>query len=335
VTDERAGTPGPAIEDARVTVVVMSRDRRDELVASLGRHRAPVILVDNGSADGTAAAVRAAHPHVTVVEAGRNLGAAARTLGARLAGTPYVAFADDDSWWAPGSLTVAADVLERDPAVAVVQARVLVGPDERPDPFCAVLAASPLPRPAGTDLPAVLGFIACAALVRRDAFLAAGGFDDVVRFPGEEERLAWDLAARGHALVHEPRAVVHHHPSPRRHAPERRVAAVTRSHLLTGVLRLPWPEVARDARAAARTGPGRRGLRTALPDLPRAVRRRRVLPAHVQRLRALLAAAAAAPRAASRPHPSSVAPPAVGTRAVPAVRPRAPDPAARGREEPP
>lgn len=99
MTDASQATParpGPVVEDARVTVVVMSRDRREELVATLGRHRAPVVLVDNGSTDGTAAAVRAAHPHVTVVEARRNLGAAARTLGARLAATPYVAFADDD-----------------------------------------------------------------------------------------------------------------------------------------------------------------------------------------------------------------------------------------------
>jgi GT2 family glycosyltransferase len=301
--DEGSGPAGPVVEDARVTVVVMSRDRRDELVASLGRHRAPVILVDNGSTDGTVPAVRAAHPHVRVVEAGRNLGAAARTLGVRLAETPYVAFADDDSWWAPGSLTTVADLLEADPDVAVVQAHVLVGPEERDDPFSDELAASPLPRPPRTDLPTALGFIACAAMVRRDAFLAAGGFDDVVRFPGEEERLALDLAAAGLAIVHAPQAVVHHHPSPRRHSPDARVAAVTRSHLLTAVLRLPWPEVVRDAATAARTPAGRRGLRGATRDVPRALRRRRVVPPQVLRLRWLLggppAAGSAAPAAAS------------------------------------
>ncbi|WP_282945541.1 glycosyltransferase family 2 protein [Cellulomonas endometrii] len=291
MTDEER--PGPGVEDARVTFVVMSRDRRDELVQSLGRHRAPVILVDNGSTDGTAAAVRAAHPHVRVVEAGRNLGAAARTLGVRLAETPYVAFADDDSWWAPGSLALVADVLDADPDVAVVQARVLVGPEERPDPFNDVLAASPLPRPPRTDLPTALGFMACAAIVRRDAFLAAGGFDDVVRFPGEEERLALDLAAAGHAIVHAPQAVVHHHPSPRRHSPGARVTAATRSHLLTAILRLPWRDVARDARSPARTPPRRRRLAAPVRDL-RALRERRVTPPRVLSLRALLDAPPAA-----------------------------------------
>ncbi|WP_308169077.1 glycosyltransferase family 2 protein [Cellulomonas hominis] len=294
---------GDAVEDPRVTVVVMSRDRCAELVASLGRHRAPVVLVDNGSTDGTADAVRAAHPRARVVEAGRNLGAAARTLGVRLARTPYVAFADDDSWWAPGSLARAAAVLDADPGVAVVQAGILVGPDERPDPFCAVLAASPLPRSPRTDLPAVLGFVACAAMVRRDAFLAAGGFDDVVRFPGEEERLALDLAAAGHVLVHDPAAVVHHHPSPRRGDPATRAAAVTRSRLLTGALRLPWPDVARDAAGAVRTPAGRRGVRAALPDLPRALARRRPVPPRVRRLRALLAAPAQPALSRTAPSP--------------------------------
>lgn len=270
----------PFVEDARVTVVVASRDRREELVASIAEHRAPVILVDNGSTDGSAVVVRRAHPWVEVLEVGENLGAHGRTLGARLARTPYVAFADDDSWWAPGSLRAAADVLERDPDVALVAARVLVGADERPDPFCAVLAASPL-RHRGR--PRLLGFVACAAMVRRDDLLAVGGFDDVVRFPGEEERVALDLAARGRAIVYADDVVVHHHPSPARHSPERRVRAVTRSAVLTAVLRLPWSDVADRVRRALGGGPATRaGVADALRDLPAALRRRRVVPPAVR-----------------------------------------------------
>ncbi|WNB86256.1 glycosyltransferase [Cellulomonas sp. ATA003] len=197
-----------------MTIVVASRNRRDELLASLGRHRAPVVLVDNGSTDGTAQAVRDAHPHVDVLELGRNAGAAGRTLGVRRARTPFVAFADDDSWWAPGSLRTAADALARTPRLALVDVRTLVGPDQRLDPFCALLADSPLPRADDLPGPRILGFMACAAMVRRDAFLAVGGFDDVIRFPGEEERLSWDLTAAGWSLAYLDDAVVHHHPSP-------------------------------------------------------------------------------------------------------------------------
>lgn len=276
-------TPAPAnAEDPRVTVVVMSRNRRDELLTSLPRHRAPVILVDNGSTDGTVDAVRSALPHVEVVALARNLGAAARTVGVRHARTPYVAFADDDSWWAPGSLAGAAELLDAHPSVAVVAARILVGPQERLDPLRAAMAASPLTAPEQLPGPRVLGFVACAAVVRREPFLAVGGFDDVVRFPGEEERLAWDLTAAGHHLVYADHLVVHHHPSPSRHGPGRRRRAITRAALLTGVMRLPWRAVQHRVAAALRGDRATRlAVLDALREMPSALGMRRRLPAHV------------------------------------------------------
>jgi len=80
-----------------VSVVVASRNRRADLLATLPRHEAPVILVDNGSTDGTVDAVRSALPEVQVIPLRRNLGAFARTIGVLAATTAYVAFADDDS----------------------------------------------------------------------------------------------------------------------------------------------------------------------------------------------------------------------------------------------
>lgn len=291
----RAERLAPAVEDTRVTIVIASRDRRDELVGSIAAHRAPVVLMDNASSDGSAEAVRHAHPSVEVVELPTNLGARARTLGVARARTPYVAFADDDSWWAPGSLRAAADLLDAHPDVAVVAARVLVGPEQRPDPFGEVLKGSPLgpDRPGGSGLlpgPRVLGFMACGAMVRREAFLQVGGFDPVVRFPGEEERVALDLVAAGHHLVHVETLTVHHHPSRRRHSPEARITAVTRSGLLTAVLRLPWPAVVARIRAALQGGPATRaGLRVAVRDLPAALRGRRVVPDEVLAALAVLA----------------------------------------------
>lgn len=267
------------VEDARVTVVAMSRNRRAELLESLPRHRAPTILVDNGSSDGTAEAVRAELPDVEVLALDRNEGARARTIGVAHAGTPFVAFADDDSWWAPGALHAAAQVLSEHPDVAVVCARILVGPEERTDAISAQMAHSPLPRPPGLRLPRVLGFVACAAMVRVSAFEEVGGFDAVVRFPGEEERVALDLAARGWSLVYADDVVVHHHPSPRREDAAARTRGVTRSRLLTAVLRLPWRHVLRRSREALTGGPATRaGLGAALRDVPAALRSRRRLP---------------------------------------------------------
>lgn len=152
----------------------------------------------------------------------------------------------------------------------MVQVDVLVGEENRRDPFCDVLARSPLPRGDTSAVP-VLGFMACAAMVRREDFLGVGGFDDVVRFPGEEERLSWDLAAAGRSLAYLPGPVVHHHPSQRRHDPFARQRRVARSRILSGALRLPWRDAVGRVGEEWRAGAARRrGVLDALADLPAA-----------------------------------------------------------------
>jgi GT2 family glycosyltransferase len=274
-----------------VTVVVASQNRRADLLTTLARHEAPVVLVDNASTDGTVAAVRAAHPEVTVLPLDRNQGAHGRTLGVARAGTPFVAFADDDSWWAPGDLARAVRILRAHPRLAVLNARILVGPEERLDPVCREMAASPLGTPPDLPGPALLGFVACGAVVRTEAFEAVGGFDPVVRFPGEEERLALDLVTAGWGLAYVDSVTVHHHPSQQRHSPTRRQVAIWRSRVLTAVMRLPVADLARVLASAVRSGrPGLEGLARAVPDLPGALRRRRPIPDPVREQLRLLAA---------------------------------------------
>lgn len=274
----------------RVTVVVATRNRRESLLRTLEHHEAPTIVVDNGSADGTGEAVLRAFPQVRVLRLDRNLGAAARNLGAHWAGTPYVAFADDDSWWEPGALARAVQVLDEHPRIGLLSGRVLVGTGRREDPVSRQMRHSPLGSWPGTGLPQVLGFLACAAIVRRDAFLAAGGFDPVVHFLGEEERVALDLASAGWGLVYADDVLVRHLPDQRPGAdPGARAALLTRNALLTGVMRLSWPAVARQgAEAVRRGGRQRAGLVHALPRLPRALARRRPIGPELEARLALL-----------------------------------------------
>jgi GT2 family glycosyltransferase len=211
----------------RVAVVVITWNRREEVLRSLAElqrlpERPRVVLVDNGSRDGTAQAVAECFPEVEVVLAGRNLGAAARTLGARRIDEPYVAFCDDDTWWEPGSLRRAADLFDRCPRLAVANARVLVEPGAIEDPICQELERSPLPREAGMPGPPLLGFLAGSSVVRRSAFLEAGGFEPRLFVGGEEELLAADLAARGWWMCYIPELIVHHQPSQHRDSHSRR-----------------------------------------------------------------------------------------------------------------
>ena len=107
---------------------------------------------------------------------------------------------------------MAADLLDAYPHVAVLSARVLVGPEQREDPACAIMAASPLPS-AGLPGPALLGFLAGAAAMRRAAFLQAGGYEPRLFLGGEEALLTLDLVTRGWQVAYAPQLTVHHYPS--------------------------------------------------------------------------------------------------------------------------
>ena len=283
---------------ARVTVVIATRNRRPELLRTLGRlhelpDRPPVIVVDNASADGSAAAVRDRYPAATVRVLPRNAGAAARNTGVALAATPYVAFSDDDSWWEPGALSRAAAALDADPGLGLVAARTLVGPARDPDPVNAAMAQTPLRDGGGLE---VLGFLGCACVLRKEAFLRVGGFSELLFFIGEERLLSYDLAA-GWERRYLPDVVAVHEPSAIRSRPHLRRRAERRNLLLTAWLRRPAAVAAAEtltlARDGARDPDARAALAGALARLPAALRSRHRLPADVERKVRLLAAAQA------------------------------------------
>ena len=112
----------------------------------------------------------------------------------------------------------AANLFDQYPRLALVTARVLVGPEEVEDPTCQIMAQSPLRREHGMPGPALLGFLAGASVVRRDAFLEAGGFSNRVVIGGEEAWLAAELAARQWWLCYVEDLVVYHYPSALRDA---------------------------------------------------------------------------------------------------------------------
>jgi GT2 family glycosyltransferase len=268
---------------AEVGVVVASRDRRRSLLRTLAELRQlpeqpPIVVVDNGSRDGSAEAVTRDFPEVELLALGRNRGAFARTLGARRLRTPLVAFCDDDSWWQPGALVTAAGTFRRFPRLGLLAARILVGPERRLDPVSALMAAGP--AAPGLPGPRVRGFLACGAVMRRAAFLAAGGFAERFLIGSEEELVAIDLRWAGWDLCYCERVVA-------RHIPDRgdrgsRSQLSLRNALWTSWLRMPAAVALADTAALARLGgrdpSARRALLGGIRGIPWILRSRRRVP---------------------------------------------------------
>lgn len=284
----RGGTRGGMPENS-LAVVIATRNRRSRLAHTLEKllelpERPAVLVVDNASTDGTREMVAARFPAVRTLALPVNRGALARNAGVALLPHRYIAFSDDDSWWEPGALARATGVMERDRRVGLVAAHTTVAPHGTPDPLNRALADSPLRGPAGLPGPAVLGFLGCAAVVRREAFVAAGGYHPLLFFGAEEALLAYDMSATGWVLCHHPGVTAVHGPDP---GPRPgRSTLIQRNETLTAWLRRPLPVALRHTWGLARRSPAdpaaRRALGQLVVRLPAALAARRRLPARVE-----------------------------------------------------
>ena len=127
-----------------VSVVIPTRDRSkivlDTVLLTLGQRNVDleVIVVDDGSSDGTAENLEAlGDPRVTVLRNTVNRGVAhARNRGIECAAHPWTAFLDDDDRWSPDKLRVQLERAQAEAAdfaytagvaVAALDGRVLYG----------------------------------------------------------------------------------------------------------------------------------------------------------------------------------------------------------------
>jgi len=208
-----------------VAVVVVCHDSAAELAATLPALTAQLrpgdelVLVDNASADGTVAAAPALAPAATVIETGANLGfAGGCNTGARASSAPLLLFLNPDAVPAPGCIDALRDCAGRRPDWGAWQALVTMAEGRLVNTAgnevhylgfgWAGRCGEPVAAAADT---AEVGFASGAALVvRREAWDAAGGFDDRYFMYGEDLDLCLRLRLAGWGIGIEPRAVVEH-----------------------------------------------------------------------------------------------------------------------------
>jgi len=243
-----------------VAVLVVTRNRRPDLLEALAGvaalhyppDRVEALVVDNGSDDGTEAAVQdwlrsggARLARGACLRSPDNLGCAAarNLLAARASPASDVwLFLDDDAVPEPGFLGPMLAALD-DPAVGVVGARIVDYDVPGRDLSGAGWIDRRLGRlrvtPARTavDCDFVIG---CAMAVRPGAFRATGGFDEDYFVYHEDVDFCLRLGQRGFRVRYEPAAVARHKVPPgKRRAPER-LYYLTRNKLLLLRRHLPW-----------------------------------------------------------------------------------------------
>jgi GT2 family glycosyltransferase len=188
VSSSHDNRPVPPLPVSAVVVNLDGGDLLFEGLDALGRQDVEeTIVVDNGSRPEEVTRI-AERPGIRFLRLPENRGfAAPANLGARGARAPFVAFVNNDCYLEEGYLAAALSTLEADPLLAAVQGVVLNGDGTLVDGWgvgwsaraeAIQLGRGEAPPPLNRIPFAVPGVSATAALFRRDAFLAAGGFAD-------------------------------------------------------------------------------------------------------------------------------------------------------------
>jgi GT2 family glycosyltransferase len=225
----------------RLTIGITTRNRPGALgscIASLDalRDLSPEVLVFD---DGSEPPVRidAAGQQVRVLRDDSSPGyIVGRNRLVREAAAPCVLLLDDDTRvLSAASVERGLAVLEGDAAVAAV-AFAQAEADGRPWPIAM--------QPSAADFACVIpSFIGFAHLLRRDVFLALGGYREDFVYYGEEKDYCLRLIDAGHRTVYLPDALVSHIPDAAGRSRTRYLRFVSRNDCLNALYNDPFPRV--------------------------------------------------------------------------------------------
>jgi GT2 family glycosyltransferase len=226
-----SGSPEPLTTStsARVTAIVLNWCNEDETAACLESLAAcnypalTVVLVDNGSPDGSGDRLRTRFPHVEYLQTGTNLGyAGGNNRGfdaARAIGADYVLVLNNDTVLdalcidllvraaeETGAAVVAPQIMYFDePSIVwygggAFSVRRALGVHDRED--------MPVER---SDSRRPISFVCGCCFLIRDAVLQEmGGFDESFFAYAEDAELSLRLTSAGYRLLYEPRATLLH-----------------------------------------------------------------------------------------------------------------------------
>jgi GT2 family glycosyltransferase len=255
---EGKSAPNPV----RISVIVVNWNRRELLAAclrSLARQTNAdfeVIVVDNGSQDGSAEAVlKIAETYpvgLTLIQNSENRGfCGANNQGIAATRSPLVALLNNDAEAEPGWLTSLEAVIESDAAVGMAASKILVFEDSRridkvghliyPDGQNRGRGSGQLDRGQFDCIDETLWPDGCAAMYRRAMLDEVGGFDEDFFAYADDAELGLRGRIAGWICLYTPGAVVRHHRGATLGlSSARRLALIERNRVLLAVKLFPW-----------------------------------------------------------------------------------------------
>ena len=254
--------PGGPVSRVAIRVVVVNWNRRDllrECLGSLARqtHRSyEVVVVDNGSTDGSPALVQSlagTYPvRLTLIANSSNRGfCAANNQGFADATADFIALLNNDAEAEPGWLEALERAIRTDDSAGMAASKILVWEDPRRIDKCGHLiypdgqnrgrGAGQLDQGQFDRMDETLWPDGCAAMYRRAMLEEIGGFDEDFFAYADDAELGLRARIAGWECWFAPSAVVRHHRGATLGlGSARRLTLIERNRVLLVVKLFPW-----------------------------------------------------------------------------------------------
>ena len=190
----------------KISIIIPAYNARKTIEATLrslttqSHSDSEILLIDDGSSDGTADFVRKQFPHVHVIEQANAGPAAARNRGTREARGEWIAFLDADDAWLPWRLELQVDCLNRHPECGMLCGKTTDLECEVALPPKDAAAREQLVRPLKLEDFAFANPVATSTvLLRREILESVGGFDE--SFRGPEDYDLWIRVANATPIL--------------------------------------------------------------------------------------------------------------------------------------
>lgn len=211
----------------RVSVVIPSLNAIDVLPSCLESLLAQshpsleIVVVDNGSIDGSAGLVAERFPTVKLLRGHDNLGYSAGChWGASVAQGKYLLFCDNDIRATPKAVSTLVDSMESDPSIGIAQSKMLLTSNPtRIESMGGFFTSTGILYQEERDTldvrdtggpQEVFGAKGAFMMIRRSLYQSLGGFDRDFVAQFEDTDLCWRSWLSGHRVVVVPESVVYH-----------------------------------------------------------------------------------------------------------------------------
>jgi GT2 family glycosyltransferase len=210
----------------KASFVIVNYNRKDELLLTISKTKEliknnredyEIIIVDNGSTDGSAEAVANSYADVILIAKKNNIGAPAWNEGFAKAKGKYFIILDDDSHIEQG-LEEAIEYIDQRPNIGILALNILTGPYTS----------------AGWKMQEnknIVGFIGCGAIFRKETYDKIGGYADWIFLYANEWELGMRCINNGYTVQYFSGCTVTHRTSAKNRTNKRFDVLVTKHEL--------------------------------------------------------------------------------------------------------